>query len=232
VEGRVLRHLEGLPSPDLVACGKVEGWPYLVLSVVPGVPAVDVWHSLSREDRIMVVSQVGHLMVRLHAHPPLDELGIDWNRFLEERIAGALEHHAPPAGWRDWLQRRVHGFTEGPFRPVLLHADITHDHVLLERKENAWVVTGIIDFGDAMMGHPHYDLVAPLICFAAGDAAVARSLVGSCGGKLDRDLSERLLTYCLLHRYAKLSDITARIGVDHPDGIFEAFWGGPEGSGP
>jgi hygromycin-B 7''-O-kinase len=227
-EHLVLRHLRGLPSPELVAEGDLEGWPYLLMTVVPGAPAANVWPALSQTERADIIPQVGDLMRRLHAHAPIAELAIDWNRFLEERIRSAGEHHGVSGEWAGWLLRRLEGFAEGPFAPVLLHADITLDHVLLAKREGAWKVTGIIDFGDAMMGHPGYEFTAPLIGLAAGDAELARSLVESYGWRLDRELSERLLTYSLLHRYARLGDITERIGVGHPDGIFEAIWGGRE----
>jgi hygromycin-B 7''-O-kinase len=231
-ESLVLRHLRGLPSPVLVAAGDLEGWPYLVMTVVPGIPAADVWPGLSHPERAAIVPQIGDLMRRLHAQAPVAGPAPDWGRFMEERIGRALEHHAARGEWAAWLQRRLEGFTAGPFTPVLLHADITTDHILLERRDAAWRVSGIIDFGDAMRGHPGYEFTAPLIGFAAGEAGLGRSLVESYGWRFDRELSDRLLTWCLLHRYARLGDITGRIGVGHPDELFEAFWGGREREEP
>jgi len=227
-EGIVLRRLRGLPSPELVAQGELEGWPYLVMTIVDGTPAAEVWPALTHAEKASIVPQVGDLMRRLHAQAPIAELAIDWNRFLEERIRIAGEHHGVSGEWAGWLQRRLEGFAEGPFAPVLLHADITLDHLLLERRGGAWTVTGLIDFGDAMMGDPGYDFTAPLIGLAAGDAGLTRRLVESYGWRPDREVRERLLTWCLLHRYARLSDITERIRVGHPDELFIAFWGGRE----
>ncbi|MBS1796283.1 MAG: phosphotransferase [Acidobacteria bacterium] len=43
------------------------------------------------------------------------------------------------------------------FAPCLLHGDLSPDHVLFDEETGA--VTGIIDFGDAMIGDPAWDLV-------------------------------------------------------------------------
>ena len=127
--------------------------------------------------------------------------------------------------WHTWLTRRIDGFTELEFRPVLLNSDITDDHILISRLHGKWKVTGIIDFGDAMMGHPHYEFIAPLLCFAAGEPQLSRALVESYGESFSASLSDRLLTYCLLHKYAKLSDVRARLAVDRPQELYQAIWG-------
>jgi aminoglycoside 2''-phosphotransferase len=57
------------------------------------------------------------------------------------------------------------------FKPVLLHADLSRDHVLMEDG----VVTGVIDFGDVNWGDPDYDFMYLFVEFGlAFVEAVAR----------------------------------------------------------
>ena len=47
------------------------------------------------------------------------------------------------------------------FETVLIHGDFSSEHVLLDLAEKK--VTGIIDFGDAAIGDPAYDLWESLL---------------------------------------------------------------------
>lgn len=67
VERIALLAIFGLPAPRILADGDIEGWPYLVMSHVPGVPAVEVWRTLSAQDRIGIALQIGETMRLLHA---------------------------------------------------------------------------------------------------------------------------------------------------------------------
>jgi hygromycin-B 7''-O-kinase len=224
-ERAVLEHVRGLPTPELVAQGQVEGWPYIVMTCVPGTPAGAVWDHLDRGVRIDVVRQLGGLMRTLHSQPPLAELATDWDAFLRERIARCDSHHSAPEPWRSWIRERVEGFSEPPFDPVLLSADITDDHVLLGVQEGRWRITGLIDFGDAMMGHPHYEFVASLGCYTFGQPELSRGLVEAYGLALTPELAERLTTYCLLHKFARLEDFLQRCPVGDGPGFWRALWG-------
>lgn len=231
-ERRVLEHLAGFPCPKLVAHGELEGWPYLVETVLPGIPAADAWDSLVPAERASIVRQLGALMRRLHEQPPLEGLAVDWPAFRAERIANALEHHGVTGAWAAWLADRLRVFREAPAPPVLLHADITADHVLLESTGGRWNVAGLIDFCDARMGHPHYGFVAPRVCFAAGSGELADILVESAGEHPTALLRDQLLTGCFIHRFAKLGDITVRTGATNPDDFERAFWDAAERDAP
>ncbi len=218
-EHAALEHLDGLPVPELVARGEIEGWPYLVMTVVPGTPAEDVWPELDGAQRVDLARQVGALMKRLHRQSPVPELRIDWDAFLGERIAGAESFHSAGEPWGAWIRLRLAGFREGPFTPALLHADITADHVLLSRSDPGWRITGLIDFGDAMMGHPFYEFIAPLAFYCFGHPAASRALLEGYGLDATPENTDRLTTYCLLHKFGRIGVFLAR----HPAADGEAF---------
>lgn len=219
-----LAHVRGLPIPELVADGELEDWPYLVMTVVPGMPAVDVWGSLEKEEKAGIILELGQIIRRLHEHPPLSELAMDWNTFLGDRIARADEHHGVDERWLNWVRDRITGFCEPPFKPVLLNADLTDDHILLSERGGTWRITGLIDFGDAKMGHPYYDFIAPLACFTFGQPNLSQILVESYGLQLNADVVGRLTTYCLLHKFCRLKDFLIIHPVPDGSAFHRALW--------
>jgi hygromycin-B 7''-O-kinase len=224
-ERAALQPLRGLPTPELVAQGEIEGWPYLVMTVVPGTPAEEIWPDLTGRERIDIAQQLGELMRRLHRQRPVAELALDWDVFLGERISGAEEFHAAIEPWHGWIRERLTDFHEPPFSPVLLHADITADHVLLSRTAQEWRITGLIDFGDAMMGHPFYEFIAPLAFYCFGDPPVSRALLEGYGLDLTPEVTDRLTTYCLLHKFGRIGVFLARHAVEDGAAFHRALWG-------
>ena len=224
-ERTVLSHVRGLPIPELVAEGDVEEWPYLVVSAVPGTPAGELWPELEPDDRANVVLQLGQLMRRLHEHSIPADLPADWVGFLRERLDRAETHQAVGEPWLTWLRERIAGFAEPNGQRVVLSADITGDHVLLGRVAGRLEITGFIDFGDARVGHPWYEFVAPFAFYTFGRPGLSRLLVESYGLPLTPELADRLTTWCLLHEFGRISDFLESCPVDDGAGFHRALWG-------
>ena len=218
-----LSHIHGLPVPKILAQGEIEGWPYLVLSRVPGVPAIEVWSGLPPEDQLAIVRQMGLFMRALHAQPLPAGLPDDWPGFIQQRLAGADAHHAAPEPWRSWIHTRLAGFAEPPMPLVLLNADLTADHVLLVPHDHRWRLAAVIDFGDARVGHPFYEFIAPLACYTFGRPALSLALVQAYGLEPTPALCDTLTTYCLLHEFGRLSDFLAQHPVATPAAFHTAI---------
>jgi hygromycin-B 7''-O-kinase len=229
-ERAALSRASGLPVPELMAEGTLESWRYLVMTVVAGIPAKETWKSLEKEDQVEVLRELGQALFRIHSLPSVPELEQDWNAFMHERAASAVEHNRPPnEEWRRWILDRLERLDEPPSPDVLLHADITDEHVMISDRGGHWGMTGLIDFGDAMMGHPCYDLVAPLCCLCFGNPGLAEVLVESSGLEMDVRLREHVTTLCLLHRYGRIGDFLARSRAETPREFERALfssWGG------
>ena len=108
---------------------------------------------------------------------------------------------------------------------VLLHADITAEHVLLTQTEDAWTINGLIDFGDAKVGHPHYDFLAPIAELTFGEPKLTQVLLEAYGLKLDRPTRESITTFCLLHEFGRLADFLRRHPAPNPPAFCRALWG-------
>ncbi len=221
VERAAMRHVQGRLSisvPSIVWEGKVWGWPYLVMSRMAGRRLGDIWDGIGRENRLALVREVGELVTTLRALPTegLPELAVDWDRVVAEQVSSCVdrqrEHGAPEgivAGIPGYLTSAPPLYDEG-FRPVLLLADITDEHVYVSERDGRWRMTGYLDFGDAMLGHPDYEMVAPGIDIARCDAGILRALLLASGydaSRLDDALRHRLMAYTLLHRYVNLKEI-------------------------
>jgi aminoglycoside phosphotransferase (APT) family kinase protein len=198
----------------------VEGWPYIVITAVRGVPLCQVWAGLSATERLAIVRQCGAFIAWLHTVPlaGLDAIAIDWPAFAARQSQNRVkqvENAGLSPSWiasiREALDRIVCE-SEADNRRVLLSADVTDEHIMVERRGGSWHLAGYIDFGDAMLGHPLYDFSAPGCSIVRGAPELARALLlgyGYAAGDLNQNLSERLTAYMLLHRYVTVTDLLA-----------------------
>ena len=224
-EKACLEGLDGLPIPGLVEIGEFESWPYMILTVVDGNPVVDVWPSLDLGERTGIMHQLGQFMRDLHRQPLVSGLPKDWDSYLAERIAELDEHHQLEEPWREWAHRKVADVVQHRRESVTLNCDLTDDHVLIRKKRGRWQLSGVIDFGDSMIGPGLFEFSVPLLCFCSGEQSSAKVLVESYGLKLTPDLAEDILAYCLVHEYISLTEITKNMKATAPESLAEAMWG-------
>jgi hygromycin-B 7''-O-kinase len=235
-ERLVARHLDGVlgvETPSILHQGEIEGWNYLIMTRLPGRPVGEIWSDIPPQDRRAIARTVGEMIARLHALPVegLGELAVDWPEFLAGQIATAAERQRGEATPEDlvaqipaFLESTAEGLAER-VEPVLLLADITAEHVLVSQIGEAWTVVGYVDFGDAFLGHPDYELVAPGLEIGRGDRELLRALLLGAGhseSELNNDFGRRLMAFTLIHRYVKLHDILRIIpGARRAQGLEE-----------
>jgi hypothetical protein len=142
-----------IAAPSLLAEGRLyedadAPWSYLITTRMPGVP----WSraELSTEQQLSVAADLGSQIRRVHALRPS---GVatheDWPAL--DVAAAAQQSSLPPhliAQIDDYLARL------GPFDRVLVHGDLVANHVYVVNNR----LTGIIDWGDAMVTDRHYEL--------------------------------------------------------------------------
>lgn len=140
---------------------------------IEGVPV----RALGRAARLSLARDVGAALTALHAIPveearalgvPEVDLGEDLYRPMVE----ACLPYLGPRG-RAWLERRFAEFTDGGGSAeaphVLVHGDLGCGHVLADEAALRGIpasrgtsLAGIIDWGDALIADPAYDLAALL----------------------------------------------------------------------
>lgn len=222
-EEAVLRRVHGrlgTATPDVLAAGEAAGWPYLLLRRLPGRPLRAVYDALTEEERQRLATELGQALRRLHElpiEPPDDipELQRRWPEFLAERLAACAAHHRALGAWPQWLDEQLADvraaaalLSAGP-HPVLLHADLSDENVLVERRGGRWGLAGLVDFGDARLGDWDYDLVAPGLHIARGSADVLAALLRGYGAP--PPMRQRLVALTWLHHCVDLPAVVANI---------------------
>jgi hygromycin-B 7''-O-kinase len=224
-ERTMLERVQGslrVPTPELAAEGELEGWRYLVLSRLPGVNLVSVWDRVPPDEQLDVVHRLGETMAELHALPVggLERIAVDWPAFMQARIDGwqqvqrqrGLEDEALMAQLPAYVQSAMPLYPASP-PLVLLSADITSDHVLLEQRGGRWRIAGLFDFGDAMLGYHEYEFAAPATYITHYRPDLVRAMLlayGYAPQQLDAQLARRLTAYELLHKYCHLRAVLDR----------------------
>jgi len=164
----------GVATPEIMASGLLDDWPYFVLSRVPGTPIRVAWGSLAPEARVRAARELGELAARIHALPT-QGLADDWDRTLAALVERCVPRHREigvPETCLRGVERAV--ATLLPPTPaqrrVVLHSDLTDEHVLVDGEGH---VVGIIDFADAQVGDPLYEWFS-LACLARSAPIVPR----------------------------------------------------------
>ena len=123
--------------------------------------------ALGRAARATLAREVGATLTALHATPVAEAraLGVqelDLGEEIYRPMVEACLPHLGPRG-RGWLERRFASFIEGggslAAPRVLAHADLGCAHVLAAPDGR---LAGVIDWGDALIADPAYDLAALL----------------------------------------------------------------------
>lgn len=109
------------------------------------------------------------LLVHLHAHPPMDGLsphGLD--QWLDELMLFS-DWYAPAVGldldrteWRSAWSDALRPVAEDGLGPVTVLRDYHAENVMLVGGREGIARLGLLDFQDALAGHPAYDLASVL----------------------------------------------------------------------
>jgi len=207
-ERAMLGHLQGrlsLPTPRLVDSAEHAGWPYLVMTQLPGTPLDRVWPKLQQHERCAVLRTIGRLTAEVHALPlgPMPTLAPRWADFMQgqhERCHARQQRTGLPAHLLAQLGSFLHGPVPGG-PDVILTGEYTPFNLLHQGSG----LSAMFDFGDGLVGPHAYDWLGPLCFLAAGDAARIDALFdGYHGRRFDRGQREALLRLILLHRYSNL----------------------------
>jgi len=224
VEAGVLAAVEGrlpTPTPRVRAAGQHDGWGYVLMSRMAGVPLNTVWKRMTTRERDHLADRLGETIMALHQVPaPVVEnwWPSDWPAFVADQRAHCGEKQRdkglPPA----WANQ-IPGFLDdvalrsGP--PVLLHAEVRRLHLFVSHAHGgAWRLSGLVDFDHAMRGTREYEFVAAGVSVARGDGRFLSRVLTAYGytnGQLDRDLRQRLLAWAILYKYGNLATWLRRL---------------------
>lgn len=185
-------------------------WPYLISERVPGTAWRDA--GLTIAARHAVAAQLGGQVAALHeTRPPAILDHVDWpaqyrgDVVLRHQTWGALPPHLI-AQLDEWLAPIA-------FTRVPVHADLTADHIFVESDQ----LTGIIDWGDAMVTDRHYELAALHLDLFEADTGLLSTFLKASNWPVSDDFPRRALSFALLHQFNVMQQVCARLPMDRID---------------
>lgn len=240
VEAGVLTALNGTlptPTPRVHAVGEHDGWGYVLMSRLPGVPLESVWDRATGAERDRLAAQLGETLAALHeAQPPVIDQWWpgDWSVFVAGQRAQCVAEQQGRGLAPAWAAQ-IPGFLDGvelaPGPPVLLHTEVMREHLLVTQQSGSWRLSGLFDFEPAMRGAREYEFAAVGVFVSQGDARFLRRALTAYGyssDELDHELRRRLLAWAILHRYSNLASYLRRLPApDRPtlDALADRWFG-------
>jgi hygromycin-B 7''-O-kinase len=214
VEASVLAAIAGklpIATPVIDAVGELDGWGYVLMSRLRGESLATAWPRIDEAARVRLMAALGEGLAALHAvdapalGPP------DWEAFVREQRASAVERQRAKGLDEPWLAQ-LPGFlaslpVEASSRRVLLHTEIMREHLLVTESAGGWALSGLFDFEPAMRGAAEYELAAVGVFVSCGEPRYLRALLRAYGyrdAELDEGLARRLLGQAIVHRYSNL----------------------------
>jgi hygromycin-B 7''-O-kinase len=166
-------------------------WPYLITTRMSGVAS---WRAeLSAEQRLSIAAQLGTQVRRMHALRPSGvATEADWP--VLDVAAAAEQSSLPPHliaqinDYHAWL---------GSFDRVFVHGDLVANHAFVENGR----LTGIIDWGNAMVTDRHYELIQLFRDMFDCDKALLRVFLEASDWPVGKDFPRQALSLAL-HRQA------------------------------
>jgi hypothetical protein len=189
-----------IAAPRLLGEGRLyddddAAWPYLVTTRVYGVSWRDA--ELSGEQRLSLAAELGRQVRRVHALSPARLVTHDpWPAL---NVAAAAEQSSLPshliAQIDDYLARL------GPSDRVFVHGDLVAMHAFVENGR----LTGIIDWGDAIVADRHYELIQVYRDLFDCDKALFRVFLDACNWPVGEDFPSQTLGHGLVRQAVGLA---------------------------
>jgi hygromycin-B 7''-O-kinase len=239
---RLMTRDADLPVPRILAHGAIDDdWQYVVLSRLRGRALSDVREELAPDELARTVAWLGRFVRRLHGIPlSPDEREAGWSRFREEitwrhaKAAGIMTHrHGLPARLvaqvDEWLPP-LDTFLGTAEDVVLTHGDLIDAHVLGTVTEGHFAPGGVLDFGEALLGHPLYDLGPAWWCILRGERDLLATFLSAAGlpGTDTPDFARLALAWSIMHPCWDLPELPAAEAAEDLDDLALRLFGSLE----
>jgi len=204
----------GVEVPRLLHTGSYYGWPYIIMSRLPGELVNDNLGSLSAAEKLRLAADLGLLIRAVHSQPAdrFQAVDIGWAAFLQRQYVNCLEHHKQ-SGLKPSLLDHLPAYLAEEYldytpAPVLLTGEYTPFNLLLSREDGMRRLSGLVDFADCFLGDGDYDLLGPIAFMFYPEPETVRVFLegyGYTAAHLTGRLRRKLMIYLLLHRYSDIS---------------------------
>ena len=169
-----------------------------------------------------IADQLGEAVATMHTLTPPDE--VDGRRLLR-RLRATASARLTEFGLPAHLVEQVPDYLDGAPRPTtLVHADITADHVFHDER----TVTGIIDWGDAIVADPFYDLVPLTFDCLDADQELLDAFLRGYGWVIGPDFARNMVRAICEFQFDVITRVGAIVDLDSIsslDGLADRLFG-------
>lgn len=181
-----------IAAPRVLADGQLyedadDPWCYLVTSRMSGV----AWEyaELSFDQKLSIATDLGRQIRRVHALRPS---GIATHEYsAAPDVKAAAERSSLPTHLVTQIDDYLAGL--GPFDRVFVHGDLMFRHVFVDNGR----LTGIIDWGDAMVTDRHYEFAKMHLDLFNCNKVLLRAFLAASDWPMARDFSTKAMGFAL-----------------------------------
>lgn len=180
-----------LAAPRLLASGTWQGWPYLVITRVPGTTWADA--AMEPAELRSAAADLGAHIARLHALPPGEHIErfTDWPPLDYD---AACAQSALPT--RFVTQAASFVAEIAPDDAVFSNGDLFEGNILVENGH----VTGLIDWGDTLVIDRHNELAKIHLSTFACDKTLLRAFLEGADWQAGEDFPRRAMAMALVRQ--------------------------------
>lgn len=212
-------------SPRVLAHGELfedagEAWPFLITTRIVGT----AWRDLGGppQHRLVVARALGEQVRLVHQIDVARAESVRGDWLMLHGSAAAERHRrwrTLPAHLVEQIDPFLTGYRRTP--PTFVHADITEDHIFVANGAYA----GLIDWGDAMVTDPWYDLGPLHLGAFRGDRALLRAFLDGYGWPVSADFAQHAMQLALMHQFDVFSSVAELAAVSSSlDELADALW--------
>ncbi|BBB58939.1 phosphotransferase [Undibacterium sp. KW1] len=227
--------LEGklsLQTPRLIASGEIDHWVFVIFSRLQGTLLADIWPSLDIEQKRSIMLQTGQLVRELGSVKFDTDIAIkvDWPNYIQNLITDCMARHQRRK-MPETLLTQVMPYIEaaGGFAKAgdlrFIHMDIHPWNLMAKQEQGQWRLTGLLDFGDAIVGNSdRLEILTPMIFMAQGNPLLLQALLQSYGGMTDisaAELQRQLTAYMLIRPDCDVTFCMQQVPADGPRNSWE-----------
>lgn len=200
---------KNVTTPQLLDCGPLQSWHFILMTQLPGQSLKELWPQLSSTEKQQACTSLGQHLRQMHeitsdspAHLSL------WSAFAEQQKTNCVAVQRKkklPEHWLNQIEPYLARVEWPPTELSFLHTEVMSDHVFFSQRRQ---FTGFIDFEPSMFGPREYDFASVGLFVTAGDPAALRSFFTGYGNLEESrrvDFRRRIMAYTLLHRYSNLN---------------------------
>ncbi|WP_026677081.1 aminoglycoside phosphotransferase family protein [Fictibacillus gelatini] len=200
-----------LPIPRLIAVGQYGGWNYLIVTKIEGEAVREVFDNMTESNKIEIARELGGIIAKLHGYP-VGDLSDKMNAYLsswellqeerKEKVVKELTGVLPQEVILE-IGAFLTNYDEHQWESCLVHADLTTDHLLLDKDGENYEIAGLIDLADCRIAPPEYEWVCLYTDLLSQHSPAMQAFMNSYrpGVKLDAAWRRKMMYVTLTHLY-------------------------------